>query len=219
MADRSESSRDPAATRDALMSAATELFAQRGFAGARTEEIARRAGVNKAMINYHFGGKTGLYQTILISSFTHITDRLRGLVSASVPAGELLRALLDTLADLHRARPALSAMMMREAMSGGQHLSDEALPHFIKVFGTVREIVDRGIREGAYRPVDPLLTHLTVLGSVIFFFATTPMRERLLREGRLKLAAPPTPERFIDHLHDLFSRGLAAENPASEKHP
>ena len=50
----------------------------------------------------------------------------------------------------------------------------------------------------------------------MFFFATTPMRERLVREGRLTFAAPPTPERFIEHLHDLFSRGLAAENPDPE---
>lgn len=213
---QSEAPRDPEATRAALMAAATELFAERGFSGARTEEIARRAGVNKAMINYHFGGKGALYETILVSSLTRITDRLRGLVSSNLPARDLLRALLDTLADLHRSRPALSAMTLREAMSGGQHLSDEALPHFIKVFGMVREIVDRGIREGAFRPVDPLLTHLTILGSVMFFFATTPMRERLLREGRLGPTEPPTPERFIDHLDDLFSRGLAAGNSPRE---
>ncbi|MCP4657706.1 MAG: helix-turn-helix transcriptional regulator, partial [bacterium] len=50
---------DAAATREALLEAATELFAERGFDGAKVEAIARRAGVNKAMISYHFGGKQG----------------------------------------------------------------------------------------------------------------------------------------------------------------
>jgi len=201
------------------MTAATELFAQRGFSGARTEEIARRAGVNKAMISYHFGGKAGLYETILVSSLTHITERLRALVASNLPPDRLLSALLAALVELHRARPALSAMMLREAMSGGAHLSDAALPHFVKVFGMVREIVDRGVRSGIYRPVDPLLTHLTVLGSVLFFFATTPMRERLFREGRLASARAPTPERFIEHLEDLLSRGLAADDPTRRTEP
>jgi len=208
--------RDPESTRAALMAAATEAFARRGFSGARTEEIARRAGVNKAMINYHFGGKAGLYEAVLVSNLNRITERLRALVASSLPPDQMLRTLLDTVVELQRSRPELSAMMLREAMSGGAHLSDEALPHFLKVFGMVREIIDRGVREGAFRPVDPLLTHLTVMGSTLFFFATTPMRERLLREGRLKVATPPTPEKFVDHLHDLLSRGLAANDQPPE---
>jgi TetR/AcrR family transcriptional regulator len=216
MKSRLDSPRDAEATRGALIAAATELFAQRGYSGAKTEMIARRAGVNKAMINYHFGGKAGLYETIVVSSMTDVTGRLRELVSSDLDASELLRSLLDTLLDMHRTRPALSAMLLREAMSGGEHLSDDVLPQFVKVFGTVREIVNRGVREGAYRPVDPLLTHLTILGSVLFFFSSTPMRQRLIREGLLGELDPPTPDRFIDHLHDLFLHGLSTDPADTE---
>jgi AcrR family transcriptional regulator len=198
------------------MAAASELFAQRGYSGATTETIARRARVNKAMINYHFGGKAGLYEAILVSSLTHVSERLRGLISSDLQASELLQALLDTLLDMHRARPALAAMMLREVMSGGEHISDDVLPQFVKVFGTVREIIHRGVREGAYRPVDPLLTHLSILGSLLFFFSSAPMRERILRAGLLGQVASPTPERFIEHLNDFFSHGLAAEPGESE---
>jgi TetR/AcrR family transcriptional regulator len=210
---RIETSRDSEATRAALVSAATELFARKGFAGATTQEIARGAGVNKAMIGYHFGGKASLYETILVSGLTHVTGRLRSVVASEAGADQLLSGLLDALLDMHETRPALSALLLREAMSGGEHLSDEALPQFVKVFGTVREIVKRGVREGAYREVDPLLTHLTILGSTLFFFSSVSMRERLLRRGLLGEAAPPSPGRFVEHLHDLFMHGLAAETP------
>src|SRR5215831_4871619 len=56
--------RDAAATREALLAAGTELFAERGYDGVPVWSIARAAGVNKAMISYHFGGKLNLYQTI-----------------------------------------------------------------------------------------------------------------------------------------------------------
>jgi len=52
--------RDAAATRDALLAAGTELFAERGYDGVPVWAIAKEAGVNKAMINYHFGGKRKL---------------------------------------------------------------------------------------------------------------------------------------------------------------
>ena len=54
------------------MQAGSELFAAHGFDGATVETIAERAGVNKAMINYHFGGKRGLYQAILTATFDEV---------------------------------------------------------------------------------------------------------------------------------------------------
>src|SRR5882672_2033057 len=56
-----ERQRDADRSRRALLDAALEEFSLRGFAGARVADIARRAGVNKQLINYYFGSKEGLY--------------------------------------------------------------------------------------------------------------------------------------------------------------
>jgi TetR/AcrR family transcriptional regulator len=60
-----ERQRDAERTRQALLDAARAEFAAKGLAGARVEAIARRAGVNKQLISYYFGGKQGLYDAIL----------------------------------------------------------------------------------------------------------------------------------------------------------
>jgi AcrR family transcriptional regulator len=57
--------RDPEGTREALLDAALHEFSRRGLAGARTSEIAARAGVNKQLISHHFGGKDGLYRALV----------------------------------------------------------------------------------------------------------------------------------------------------------
>ena len=57
--------RDRERTRQKIFDAAAEVFAEKGFAGARVEEIARRAGVNRQLISYYFEGKEGLYQAVL----------------------------------------------------------------------------------------------------------------------------------------------------------
>ncbi len=60
-----ERRRDAERTRRALLDAALVEFADKGRAGARVSTIAARAGVNKQLISYYFGGKDGLYDAIL----------------------------------------------------------------------------------------------------------------------------------------------------------
>lgn len=211
-----QATRDAQATRAALLQAGLELFSQRGFEGATTDAIARRAGINKAMINYHFGGKKGLYEAILGDGLGRVAGRLEELLAGGLPADELLAALLDALTELHLERPTLSALLVREATSGGRHLSAATLPAFSRLFEMVREVIDRGVRDGLFREVDPLLTHLSLVGSIVFFHASTSLRERLIREGHVSVPYAPTPERFTAHLKDLFERGLAAENKPQE---
>jgi AcrR family transcriptional regulator len=62
-----ERRRDPERTRERILDAALTEFAARGYAGARVNEIAERAGVNKQLISYYFGGKEGLYRAIASS--------------------------------------------------------------------------------------------------------------------------------------------------------
>lgn len=204
---------DADATREALVRAATRLFAEVGFDGTTVEQIAAAAGVNKAMINYHFGGKAGLHAAILRESFARLAAEVTRLRDQRTAADEALRELIATLGRMMSEAPSLPAMMLREILAGGGRLDDALVAQMLSVFGTTREIVERGVRTRRFRRVDPVLTHLGLIGSLLFYFATTPFRERKIAEGRMPaaLASPPTPERFIAHLQDLTTRGLAAE--------
>ncbi|MEU8250729.1 TetR family transcriptional regulator [Nonomuraea sp. NPDC048916] len=59
-----ERRRDPERSKARILRAALEEFAAKGFAGARVSEIAARAGVNKQLISYYFGGKEGLFRAL-----------------------------------------------------------------------------------------------------------------------------------------------------------
>src|SRR5512143_106850 len=74
--ERAQRPRDREATREALLAAATELFSSHGYDGSTVGAIAARARVNKAMINYHFAGKRGLYTEILRRDFGWALSRL-----------------------------------------------------------------------------------------------------------------------------------------------
>src|SRR5512140_84929 len=83
--------RDPEGTRQALLGAATDLFARHGYEGATVEMIARRARVNKAMVSYHFGGKKRLYHAILSETFASASEAVGGIRASQEPAEVRLR--------------------------------------------------------------------------------------------------------------------------------
>ena len=91
-----ERQRDADRSRRALLDAALEEFSLHGFAGARVADIARRAGVNKQLINYYFGSKEGLYLALQRAWL----DREESFAPPEVPLPDLVvRYLLDALAD------------------------------------------------------------------------------------------------------------------------
>jgi len=199
------------ATREALLAAGTELFAERGYDGVPVTAIAQKAGVNKAMINYHFGGKRKLYLAIVNATFGEIVASVERLADAPRPAPEALRELIAVLGQLvSRRHPHFCAMMLREVVSGGKHLEPELIDHPVRVLAAVQRIVARGVGEGDFRPVDPLLTHLSLVGSLVFFFATTRFRERVLARRR-PAAKPPDAAAYLKHIQDLVTHGLAAD--------
>jgi AcrR family transcriptional regulator len=203
--------RDAAATREALLAAGTELFAERGYDGVPVALIADRAGVNKAMINYHFGGKRKLYLAIVSATFAEIIATVEGLADSPRPAPEALRELVAAVGQMvARRHPHFCTMMLREVVAGGHRLEPELVEQPARLLAAVQRIIARGVREGDFRPVDPLLTHLSLVGSLVFFFATRRFREHLLASRRPAMK-PPDAAAYVAHIQDLLTRGLAAE--------
>ncbi len=203
--------RDAAGTREALLAAGGELFAEQGYDGVPVAAIAERAGVNKAMINYHFGGKRQLYLAIVAATFAEIVASVERLAEAPRPAPELLRELIAVVSDaVTRRHPHFCTMMLREVLAGGAHLEPVLVAQPVRLLAAVQAIVTRGVREGAFRPVDPALTHLSLVGSLVFFFATRRFRERVLARRR-PAVKPPDAAAYVKHMQDLLTHGLAAE--------
>jgi TetR/AcrR family transcriptional regulator len=203
---RAREKRDPEATRHALVAAGAALFGEAGYDGISIEDVATRAGVNKALISYHFGGKRGLYAEILAHGFREIATRLDAAESAAPDAATALRGLLRVFAEYCREHPEFPRLFMREVLASG--LEPRVLPHLVAIIGIVRRLGARGAREGVLRPVNPLLLHFGLVGPLVFFASTEPARRRAAQEHELPFTMPSVPE-FADYLEELTLRGLA----------
>jgi AcrR family transcriptional regulator len=110
--------RNPERSRERLLEAAQEEFAEKGFAGARVESIAGRAGLNKQLISHHFGGKEGLYRAVMETRLGRPGGELAG-AELSLPGG--LAALFERAA----SDPQWVRILQWEAMEGGTEAGAE----------------------------------------------------------------------------------------------
>ncbi|SEQ43963.1 transcriptional regulator, TetR family [Lentzea xinjiangensis] len=90
----SERKRDPERTRARILEAAAAEFGAKGYAATRTTDIAARAGVNKQLISYYFGGKEGLYKELATAWHAEGT----AMASAEQPLEDVVKAFVMTTA-------------------------------------------------------------------------------------------------------------------------
>src|SRR3569832_2171126 len=86
--------RDPAGSRAALIEAAVAEFARRGFEGARVDELAAAAGVNKQLVYHYYGSKQGLYLAALESVYVQIREKERRLSLGALEPREAMAQLV-----------------------------------------------------------------------------------------------------------------------------
>jgi TetR/AcrR family transcriptional regulator len=196
-------------TRESLLAAAAEVFVDQGFSGARVDAIARKAGVNKALIYYHYGSKQGLYRAMLLDLFRAPLGLLEALRRDEPDPRRRLERFYGSLPRLFTEKPGLPHIMLREILAGGTHIDEEALRALSALLLFVVETVEQGKATGRIRAVDPLFVHLAMIGPLMLFAVSHRFRARLL-----PVAAPgrsaPTAGAFEGQLQDLLSRLLAA---------
>lgn len=175
-------SRNPVHSRTALLVAGERLFAERGLDGARTEEIARAAGVNKALLHYYFGTKEKLYRAVLENLFQQLVVTLDlALAHPDSPRTTLLRYIDHHFEFLHRHRH-YPRLLQREVMSGGPFLRTIAQRYFRPLQRRLARLLRAGIRRGEFRPVDIQNTIISFIGISVFYFAAAPVLKHLLGE-------------------------------------
>jgi AcrR family transcriptional regulator len=166
-------------TRETILAAAANAFAARGFSGTSVDSIAAAAGVNKAMIYYHFRNKKGLYVEILRSVFRFMGARAAEIAAADLDPRAKVEAFIDALDHMAATRPYMPPIMMREMAEGAVHLDSDTLRLMAAIFENLKSILDEGAGKGVFRPAHPVLTYYTLISPIIFFRGAAPIRAAL----------------------------------------
>jgi AcrR family transcriptional regulator len=196
-------------SRDRVFRAAATEFAARGFDGAKVDRIAARARLNKAMLYYHFPSKAALYREVLVDMFASTAAATRAARDAGGAPETQLAGFIRAIAREGEARPHFPSMWLRELAEGGRHLDDSVIVHFRSVIGTLGEILDEGRRTGVFGPAHPFVTQLGIVGPLLLFLASAPIRGKFA--PKVGLTMPPVDvETMIAHVERMTVGALTA---------
>jgi AcrR family transcriptional regulator len=186
-------------TRKRILAAASEEFGAHGFAATTVDRIARRARVNKAMIYYHFPNKRALYTCIIRDVFAPITERVRAAMANEADPEKKLEHLIETLVRSVDDSSHFLPIFLREIADGGAHLGSDELALVAGMFATVSGIIADGVK----------LAHFTLIGPLIMFRATAPVRARIRSVRHVDIPDADT-DMLVNHLQMVARRMLHA---------
>ncbi len=162
------------AARSAILSAARSEFSAKGLAGARVNEIASRAGVNKQLIYYYFGSKEDLYRVALEDVYTEIRSLERNLHLGDMQPAEAMAALIGFAFDYLAQHPDFIGLLNHENAHGASHVrnSESIRKTNSPLIELIAKTLKRGIAAKLFRRgIDPVEFYVSVAGMSYFFFS------------------------------------------------
>ncbi len=175
MMDQKTTTTDPT-TRDKILTAARAEFARVGRAGARIDRIAAEAGVNKAMIYYHFDSKENLHREVISDYFARIIPTVRGEMRSAGDFETVLRTLSGVYHRMFTTYPDMVAFLRRELAEPDNDAVLDHIAGFLRGGGMremLLQLVEREITAGRIKPLPPkqILTSFIIFNAGYFMIA------------------------------------------------
>jgi AcrR family transcriptional regulator len=188
-----------------IVAAAEEIFAAQGLAGARMDEIARVAKVNKALLYYYFKSKEELHRFVLDTLLSQLGAGQKA--STAVPASPRgrLGAVIDHFFHFVQRHPNYPRLIQREVMDRGANLDWIVSEYYRPLNKRLVQTIEEGIAAGEFRPVDAQDAAVSIISIMAFYFAAVPVLSRILGHDALR---PQETEKRRKAVHDFIEHGL-----------
>jgi len=168
-------------TEERILSAASKVFRLRGFDGARMQEIADEAGINKAMLHYYYRSKDDLFHRVFGEALAAFIPRVQAIFSGQGSVMEKLERYLEEHSSLLLKNPGLPLFVISESHRDPLIFVDRFFGNTTgdSPFRPILEQMRSEMEAGILRPHDPVHVWMHVLSMTVFPFAARPMLKRI----------------------------------------
>jgi TetR/AcrR family transcriptional regulator len=169
-------------TEERLLEVAKNIFIARGLDGARMQDIADAAGINKAMLHYYFRSKDGLFEKVFDSISGKIMPDLTAIIEQDLPIVAILDKVIHRYIDFVAENPSVPLFLISELTKDPKRI--ENLLHHTENFSKMQDFGVKLLQEmqaGTIKQVNPLHLILNILAMCIFPFLAKPMIQQVMK--------------------------------------
>ena len=158
-------------TRAAILEAAENLFARRGYAVTRLEDVGEAVGLTRPALFYHFQDKQTLYNAVLEEAFRSLVTQIDAAMSSSKPIPQRIEDAMEAWVDGVAKRPTLSRLILRHVADAEEHPMQSIYPESDRFISTAWTLFQQGIASGELKPLhdDPFHAASAAIGTTVFY--------------------------------------------------
>lgn len=169
-------------TQELILEAARKVFIRDGFDGARMQDIANVAGINKALLHYYYKNKESLFNLVFEDAFAAFVPQIHAIFSGNGDAVEKLCKYVEAHIELLLKKPDLPTFVIHEIHRDPDRFFNSLIskmpgpPPFASFMGQLMQEMS----EGKIREMDPRFVWMNVMAMTVFPFVAAPLMSRML---------------------------------------
>jgi AcrR family transcriptional regulator len=155
------------------------VFTLKGKGGARMQEIADEAGINKALLHYYYRSKDKLFEAVFIDAFFTMIPDVLDLLKADIPLFDKIEQFAKKYIDIFLENPFIPGFVMNELSQNPQRIVDLISNTGVQPQFFINQ-VNEEVQKGSIKPVKPQHLIVNLLSMCIFPFIATPILKNIL---------------------------------------
>lgn len=193
-----------------ILETAKRIFAEKGFSGARTDEIAKKAGISKMSMYYYVGNKKDLYSSVLQELLVYSEKYASQKVDLSSSPRENLTRIIKGIAEVADKESDLHAILLRELVSGGENIPKE-LPNTLgKTISLIDAVLKDGKKQHIFQDVDPFLFFFTAMGLFVYWKLHLPILNKIDSDSSLiENSGGQIPDKLVNKFEELIFKMIS----------
>lgn len=152
-------------TRDLLLNSVGRLISERNSLTFSLNEVAAHAGMNAALVKYYFGGKSGMLLALLERDLEPHLRALEVLLELDIPPARKMRIHLEGMVRAYFRHPFINRLITHVMTESDDAQARQVHARYVvPVIDAYRRLLEEGVAQGAFRPVDPILFYVSAVG-------------------------------------------------------